>query len=74
MSNFEERMEARKLKEAHEQAEKQKEMGIQKYRTVFSMNILGTSAENAQETFHILSKILGQFEDLSDVSGEMHDD
>ena len=72
MEEFEKRMSARKLKEAHEQAEKQKEMGIVTFPVVFQMNILGTSMENAKETFEILGKILREFEDLSDVKGEIN--
>ena len=70
MEEFQKRMSARKLKEANDQAEKQKEMGVVAFPVVFHMNILGTSMENAKETFEILGKILREFEDLSDVKGE----
>jgi len=76
MSHFEQRMLERKQREAEEYrkmlGEKAAVADVQLYPVTFTANILGTSVENSKETFGILYEILESFEDLKNVSGQLH--
>jgi hypothetical protein len=65
--NFEERMEARKLKESQEQSERLKEMSLDKYPVAIKFNILAKSAQDAAEALKMFTESMEGFSDISDV-------
>lgn len=67
--SFEQRMEARKLKEMQEAAEQGKQAPVKTYPAQLKIDILGTSSANAQETLALVVKLLAGFEDLAHVEG-----
>lgn len=68
MDAFSERMKARKLKEAQEQAEQQKQAPkLEAFPVTISMNILAPDWNEAEITLNMLIENLNRFDDLSDV-------
>ena len=65
--NFEQRMEARKLKEAQEKAERNKEQGLEKFSVGIQFNILAKSREDADEALQMFVESMRGFSDISDV-------
>lgn len=64
---FTQRMEARKLKEAHEKAERNKEQGLEKFPVGIQFNILAKSREDADEALQMFVDSMRGFSDISDV-------
>lgn len=65
--NFEQRMEARKLKEAQEKAERSKEQGLEKFPVAIQFNIMAKSREDADEALQMFVESMRGFSDISDV-------
>lgn len=63
--NFEQRMEARKLKEAQEKAERNQ--GLEKFPVGIQFNILAKSREDADEALQMFVESMRGFSDISDV-------
>lgn len=64
---FSQRMEARKLKEAQEKAERNKEQGLEKFSVAIQFNILAKSREDADEALGMFIQSMRGFTDISDV-------
>lgn len=64
---FSQRMAARKLKEAQEKAERNKEQGLEKFPVAIQFNILAKSREDADEALQMFVESMRGFSDISDV-------
>lgn len=64
---FSQRMEARKLKEAQEKAERNKEQGSEKFPVGIQFNILAKSRADADEALQMFVESMRGFSDISDV-------
>ena len=64
---FSQRMEARKIKEAQEKAERNKEQGLEKFPVAIKFNILAKSREDADEALQMFVESMRVFSDISDV-------
>lgn len=64
---FSQRMEARKLKEAQEKAERNKEQGLEKFPVGIQFNILAKCCEDADEALQMFVESMQGFSDISDV-------
>ena len=67
IDNFEQRMEARKIKEAQEKVERNKEQGLEKFPVAIQFNILAKSCEDADEALQMFVESMRGFSDISDV-------
>ena len=64
---FSQRMEARRLKEAQEKAERNKEQGLEKFPVAIQFNIMAKSREDADEALGMFVESMQGFSDISDV-------
>ena len=67
MDAFAERMEARKQKEAHDNAERMKQTSLEKYTVAIQFNILAKSEDDVKEALHMFMESMKGFSDISDV-------